>query len=152
MKTSIIAVGKMKDKAQLGLYADYAARLSPAPTLTELTHAVGSPDEIKMREGAQIEKLLNSDAFLIVLDERGKNITSMELSKSMQAAMNNGKSALQIVIGGAEGLTDAVRTRADLLLSFGKLTWPHMLARVMVLEQIYRAHQILAGHPYHREG
>ncbi len=152
MKTSIIAVGKMKDRAQLALFDAYAQRLSPAPALHEIPHATGHADDIKSREGVAIEKLIDPAAFVVVLDERGKTLSSMEFSNQMQQAMNNGKSHLQAIIGGAEGLTDAVRQRADLLLAFGRMTWPHMLARIMVLEQIYRAHQILAGHPYHREG
>lgn len=140
MKTTILAVGKMRDSAQLELYTDYAKRLKPTPALKEVAE---TPD---------LEKHIDKDAFVVVLDERGKNITSMELSSALQTAMNNGKSHLQVLIGGADGHTDAIRNRADLLLSFGKLTWPHMLARIMVLEQIYRAKQILAGHPYHREG
>lgn len=152
MKTSLIAVGKMKDRAQLGLYGEYAARLSPAPALHELAHASGSPDEIKTREGAAIEKLIDPAAFVMVLDERGKPLSSSELAAAMQAAMNAGKSHMQAIIGGAEGLTDGVRKRADLIVAFGRMTWPHMLARIMLLEQIYRARQILAGHPYHREG
>lgn len=152
MKTTIIAVGKMKDRAQLGLYADYAARLSPAPILHEIAHAAGSADEIKNREAVAIEKHIERDAFVVVLDERGKTLGSTEFANALQAAMNNGKSHLQVVIGGAEGLTDGIRARADLMLAFGRMTWPHMLARIMVLEQVYRARQILAGHPYHREG
>jgi 23S rRNA (pseudouridine1915-N3)-methyltransferase len=140
MKTTILAVGKMKDRAQLELYADYAKRLAPTPVLKEVS------------ESADLEKLIDKSAFVIVLDERGKNLTSMELATALQNAMNAGKSACQVFIGGPDGHTDTVRQSADLLLSFGKLTWPHMLARIMVLEQVYRAKQILAGHPYHREG
>lgn len=140
MKISVIATGKMKDKAQLALYADYAKRLIPAPKLHEAA------------SNAEIEKLIDQDALVIVLDERGKNLSSHELAAALQKAMNNGKSHLQAVIGGADGLSGSIRSKADILLAFGKLTWPHMLARIMVLEQIYRAKQILAGHPYHREG
>lgn len=146
MKTTVIAVGKMKDRAQRALYDDYAARLTPAPTLHELSQDGKEP------EAKAIAKLLDDDAYIVVLDERGKALTSMEFSGALQNAMNQGKSHLQVVIGGADGLTDEIRKRAHLLLAFGKLTWPHMLARIMLLEQIYRARQILAGHPYHREG
>ncbi|MCB1538908.1 MAG: 23S rRNA (pseudouridine(1915)-N(3))-methyltransferase RlmH [Alphaproteobacteria bacterium] len=140
MKTQILAVGKMKDKAQLALYADYARRLTPAPVLREVS------------ESRDLEAMIDPGAFVVVLDERGRNLSSHEFAETMQNAMNAGKSTIQALIGGADGHSDAVRARADLLLSFGKLTWPHMLARIMVAEQIYRAHQILAGHPYHREG
>ncbi len=139
MKFSILAVGKMKDRAQLDLYNDYAKRLSPPPALKELP------------ENGDPEKLIDENAFVIVMDERGKNLSSQELAATLQNAMNAGKSTCQVLIGGANGHSDAVRARAHLLLSFGKLTWPHMLARIMLLEQLYRAKSILAGHPYHRE-
>lgn len=146
MKTTLIAVGKMKDRAQRALYDDYAKRLVPPPALIEIPQANG------LAEAQAIAKHIEPQAFLVVLDERGQAISSMAFSEGLQAAMNNGKSHLQVVIGGAEGLTDDIRARANLLLAFGKMTWPHMLVRIMVLEQIYRARQILAGHPYHREG
>ncbi|MBU6234916.1 MAG: 23S rRNA (pseudouridine(1915)-N(3))-methyltransferase RlmH [Alphaproteobacteria bacterium] len=146
MKFSLIAVGKMKDRAQRALYDDYAVRLSPPPTLIEIPQANGQA------EAQAIEKHIDAQAFVVVLDERGKLLTSMEFANSLQTAMNNGKSHLQVIIGGAEGLTDGIRARANLMLAFGKMTWPHMMVRIMVLEQVYRARQILAGHPYHREG
>lgn len=152
MKISIIAVGKMKDAAQKALYDTYAKRLSPAPQLVEIAHALGSAQEIKSKEGKEILKRIDDNAFVIVLDERGQNASSLQLSEFLQEAMNAGKSHIQAILGGAEGLSDEVRARADVMLAFGKMTWPHMLARIMVLEQIYRAKQILAGHPYHREG
>jgi 23S rRNA (pseudouridine1915-N3)-methyltransferase len=152
MKTTIIAVGKMKDAKQLALYNDYAARITPAPIIREIQQSTGAPAEMKAREAVAITKLIDPEAFLIVLDERGKHMGSQEFANQLQSAMNNGKSHMQIIIGGAEGLTDDIRARAHLLLAFGKLTWPHMLVRIMLLEQIYRAKQILAGHPYHREG
>lgn len=146
MKISVIAVGKMKDAAQRALYDDYAARISPAPAIIEIQQTD------KTREARDMLARLDKDAFVLVLDERGRELGSTQLADVMQIAMNNGKSHLQAVIGGADGLTDEVRARADLILAFGRLTWPHMLARIMLLEQIYRARQILAGHPYHREG
>lgn len=146
MKFTILAVGKMKDRAQKALYDDYAARISPAPILIEI------PQSDKAREARDILARLDPDAFTVVLDERGKELSSMQLSEAMQAAMNNGKSHLQAILGGADGHDDSVRQKADLILAFGRLTWPHMLARIMLLEQLYRAKQILAGHPYHREG
>ncbi|HEY8964190.1 MAG TPA: 23S rRNA (pseudouridine(1915)-N(3))-methyltransferase RlmH, partial [Alphaproteobacteria bacterium] len=127
-------------------YDDYAARMAPAPTLIELTQSD------KNKEAKDILAKLDKDAFVVILDERGKELGSTQFADVMQIAMNNGKSHLQAVIGGADGLTDEIRQRADLILAFGRLTWPHMLARIMLLEQLYRAKQILAGHPYHREG
>lgn len=139
MKTTILAVGKMKDRAQLDLCADYAKRLSPPPVIKEVAQT------------SDLLKHVDKDAFVVVLDERGKNLSSQEFADALQNAMNNGKSHLQALIGGADGHSDEIRARANLLLSFGKLTWPHMMARIMILEQIYRAKAIIAGHPYHRE-
>lgn len=152
MKVTIIAVGKMKDAAQKALYDDYAKRMSPAPQLVEIAHAVGGVDEIKSKEGKEILRRIDDNAFVVVLDERGKNASSVDIAEHLQNAMNAGKSHIQAILGGAEGLDDSIRQRADLMLAFGRMTWPHMLARIMVLEQLYRAKQIIAGHPYHREG
>lgn len=99
----------------------------------------------------ELEKLkskISPTSSLIVLDEKGKSFSSIEFSKKLDSLEN---SNLQIIIGGADGLDDDIRNRADLLISFGKQTWPHMMVRVMVMEQLYRAQQILANHPYHRE-
>ena len=104
--------------------------------------------------GEGTAKVLKELGQLVHLaDEDQRAVTELAFAaQALQAAMNQGKSTIQALIGGADGHTEAVRQRADLMLSFGKLTWPHMLARIMVLEQIYRAHAILANHPYHREG
>jgi 23S rRNA (pseudouridine1915-N3)-methyltransferase len=85
------------------------------------------------------------------MDERGKSLPSLKFADKIRDLQNQGRSHIQFIIGGADGLGDDIRKRADLLLSFGAQTWPHMLARVMLLEQIYRCQQILSGHPYHRE-
>jgi len=85
------------------------------------------------------------------MDERGQTIKSVAFAEIFQKQMDIGHTHFQFIIGGADGLTQEVRERSNLLLSFGAQTWPHMLARIMLLEQIYRAQQILDGHPYHRE-
>ena len=100
---------------------------------------------------SQILKLLNPQAFIVAMDERGKTLSSRDFAGKIQNLQNEGLSQMQFIIGGADGLNDEIRQRSNLLLSFGKQTWPHMLARVMLLEQIYRAQQILKNHPYHRD-
>jgi 23S rRNA (pseudouridine1915-N3)-methyltransferase len=101
------------------------------------------------QEAPLILKAIPERALVVALDERGETLTSPEfaqkISKWGQAAPE-----LVFLIGGADGFDNAVRARAKYLLSFGKQTWPHMLVRVMLLEQVYRAQQIIAGHPYHR--
>ena len=88
--------------------------------------------------------------MVIALDERGKTLTSQNFSSLIGRYRDETGGTIQFILGGSDGLTDQVRSRSDLMLSFGKQTWPHLLARIMLLEQIYRAQQILAGHPYHR--
>ncbi len=90
-------------------------------------------------------------AAVVALDERGKALSSRELAKRIGGWRDEGRGCIAFLIGGADGLDNTVRARADLTLSFGRLTWPHLLARGMLAEQIYRAQQIIAGHPYHRD-
>lgn len=102
-------------------------------------------------EQDKILSKLDARATLIVLDERGKSLSSREFASRINDIQVQGQSKIQFVIGGADGLNDDIRGRAHLLLSFGSQTWPHMMIRVMLIEQIYRAQQILSGHPYHRD-
>ena len=88
----------------------------------------------------------------VVLDERGKALSSTELAKKLEAWRDGGKREVRFLIGAADGHGEEQRQSADLLLSFGAATWPHMLARAMLAEQLFRATSILANHPYHREG
>ena len=90
-------------------------------------------------------------ARLILLDERGQDLPSRDFAARLEDWQEQGAAQLTFVIGGAEGVLDVMRQRADFILGFGRATWPHRLARVMLLEQIYRARQITAGHPYHRD-
>lgn len=141
----IIAPGKMRDKSQLGLWADYVRRMQWNVTMHEIDAKKPGDEESKT-----LEKIDNQ-AYVIALDERGKTIASVPFAKKIEDIAAGGISKIQFVIGGADGLGDTVRNKADFLLSFGAQTWPHMLVRIMLIEQIYRAQQILAGHPYHRE-
>lgn len=130
----------MKASAHLDLIKDYQKRMNWTVTIHEIDHKKDNPDSF--------EKRIKQGATLIAMDERGQNLKSLDLAGKIEGFQNN---HLQFLIGGADGLPPTIRDKANLTLSFGKLTWPHMLARVMLLEQIYRAQQILAGHPYHRE-
>ena len=88
---------------------------------------------------------------MVALDERGRDLTSRDLASTFGRWRDDARTRLAFLIGGPDGHGDAVRARADLLLSFGRMTWPHRLVRVMLAEQLYRAATILAGHPYHRD-
>lgn len=105
---------------------------------------------IKEKEGDRILKHLNQDAYVIALAIEGKQLDSNELSKKIDTLGISGKSHIQFVIGGSLGLSPRVLKKADMLLSFSKMTFPHQLMRVVLLEQVYRAYKIMAGEPYHK--
>ena len=145
--SQIIAIGKMKARSPYApAYTEYDKRLKNTLSLFELegrdTHD----------ERQKIISKLDTNAPIIALDELGKTLSSVELSKNIEKLQQIKSGKVQFIIGGADGLDDDIRARADLILSFGRLTWPHMLARVMLVEQIYRATLIMSNHPYHREG
>ena len=108
------------------------------------------PAQLKAREAELILAAMPADAHLIALDEKGAGWSSRELAERFAAWRDRGVATLAFAIGGADGLGQAVTGRADAVVSFGAMTWPHLFVRVMLLEQLYRAQQILAGHPYHR--
>lgn len=148
MKIRLLAVGKMKASPQAELCAEYLKRLSWPVTLKEIETPKGATSA---EEEPLILKHIPDNAFLIALDERGQSLPSPDFAKKLEGwAQQAPQNELYLLIGGADGLTETIRKKAKFLLCFGKQTWPHMLVRVMVLEQIYRAQQILAGHPYHR--
>jgi 23S rRNA (pseudouridine1915-N3)-methyltransferase len=135
------------------LQQQYAGRIAaPGISLIELEERRKLPaPELKRREAGLILATLPAGARLVALDERGRQWGSREFADRLAAWRDAGAAALAFAIGGAEGLGDAVIDRADAVMSLGAMTWPHVLARVMLLEQLYRAQQILAGHPYHRD-
>jgi 23S rRNA (pseudouridine1915-N3)-methyltransferase len=147
----VIAVGRMRTGPEADLFARYAARLRPRLLLSEVPEASGAPAEIKRREGEALLAALPRDAFAVVLDGGATAVSSEALAALLEGWLAAGKKPV-FLIGGAEGLSAAVLARADHVLSLGPLTWPHMLVRVMLAEQLFRARAIAAGHPYHRAG
>lgn len=148
----LLAVGKAPAKApEMELFARYAKRIRPALVLAEFADGQGSQAEIKRREGEAILAALKPDEFLIALDMDGATPDSAGLAGLLSRWLERSRK-LAFVIGGAEGLDAPVIARAGAKLSLGSLTWPHMLVRPMLAEQLYRAQSILAGHPYHRSG
>jgi 23S rRNA (pseudouridine1915-N3)-methyltransferase len=130
----------------------YAARIVPPIAIVELEVRQRLPSAaVKAREAALILGALSARARLIALDERGTVLSSRGLADQLAAWRGQGVAELSFAVGGADGLGAEVLDRADTRLSLGPMTWPHLLARCMLLEQLYRAQQILAGHPYHRE-
>lgn len=146
----LIAVGKNKDSHLQKLIDDYVKRLPWKLTITEIPAPNVSDAERKMREADLIRAAIPAKAVTIYLDERGKNMGSVEFANKLNHFFLNGHSTIAVIIGGADGLDESLRREADLCLSFGALTWPHMMVRLMCVEQLYRASTILSGHPYHR--
>ncbi len=148
----LLAIGKAGGSSpETELLRRYAQRIKPALTLVELPDGHGSAVEIKRREAESLLAALKPDEFVIALDSGGATPDSPELAKLLSGWLERSRK-LAFVIGGAEGLDATVIARAGAKLSLGRLTWPHMLVRPMLAEQIYRAQMILAGHPYHRAG
>lgn len=147
----IIAVARLKKGSYASLAAEYEKRIKWPLAICEIEARSTDPAAAQTEESQKIMKRISPGATVIALDERGKTLGSSEFARLIGRYRDEAVGKVQFVIGGADGLTPEVRERANLLLSFGKQTWPHLLARIMLLEQIYRAQQILAGHPYHRE-
>jgi len=159
MRLAIIAVGRMKAGPERELAERYLARANEAGrgigfralTHHELAESRAREAATRMHdEAGAIAALIPERSLVVALDERGKNLTSADFAAWLGRARDAGTPATSFVIGGADGLAPDMRARADLVLAFGALSWPHQLARVMLYEQIYRAMTILAGHPYHR--
>jgi 23S rRNA (pseudouridine1915-N3)-methyltransferase len=135
-----------------GLQALYATRIVPPVAIVELEVRQRLPAAaLKAREAALILAALPARARLIALDERGAMWSSRGLADRLAAWRDQGVAELAFAIGGADGLGPEVLDSADAILSLGPMTWPHLLVRSLLLEQLYRAQQILSGHPYHRE-
>ena len=152
MRLLILAVGRLKTGPLAELQSHYAARLTWKLAITEVEERRALPAaERKAREGDLLLAALPDDAILVALDERGKQLASTEFAARVARWRDEGAGTLAFAIGGADGLAQAVLARASFKLSLGPMTWPHLLVRGLLLEQIYRAQQILTGHPYHRE-
>lgn len=149
MKYSLVAVGKIKKSPEYDLLEQYRARLTAPLQIHEIPDGRDQND-LLIKKLAQISGKEGGQNFVIGLDERGQNLSSPALAEIIQNRKNQGASHFIFIIGGADGLNDDIRGQCDYLLSFGKLTWPHMMVRGMLAEQIYRIQQILNNHPYHR--
>ncbi|MEX0809520.1 MAG: 23S rRNA (pseudouridine(1915)-N(3))-methyltransferase RlmH [Dongiaceae bacterium] len=148
----ILAGGRWRaaDPAR-ALYDEYVRRLNRPIELVEIDPR-SNPAERMAREGARMLEAVSTTPgrILIALDERGRSLNSAGFADRLRQWQESGAPALIFAIGGADGLAPAVRDEADLLLSFGTMTWPHLMVRAMLAEQLYRASAILSGHPYHR--
>lgn len=159
MRIEIAAIGKMRGGPEAALVEDYLDRAcgfgrrigfsDVSLSEAEAPRAL-SGDALKKREAELLLKNISDGATLIALDERGENTSSEKLAALLARLRDDGTGAAAFLIGGADGHSAETRARAARLVSFGAATWPHMLVRAMLAEQLYRAMTILSGHPYHR--
>lgn len=136
----IIARGKIGRGPEAELVERYAKRAAWPVRITELPDTGGNPPPA------------DTNSRTIALDEKGKQLGSIEFARLIEKWRDEGVREIRFLIGAADGLTDEERGAADTLIAFGKATWPHLMARAMLAEQLWRASSILANHPYHREG
>ncbi|MCJ8140684.1 23S rRNA (pseudouridine(1915)-N(3))-methyltransferase RlmH [Falsirhodobacter halotolerans] len=154
-RVHLCAVGRLRSGPERDLFDDYVTRFDRtgrALGLGPLTlHEVEDKKNAGMEAEAELlTRALPQGAFVCVMDERGRTLTSPDFADHLARWRDAGRQDVAFVIGGADGLAPAFRARADFALSFGAMVWPHMLVRVMLAEQLYRATSILAGAPYHR--
>jgi 23S rRNA (pseudouridine1915-N3)-methyltransferase len=152
MNLFIIAVGRMKKSPENDLMDTYLKRCPWNIKIIEVEEKRPLKGSERMdREGDLLLNALPDNATVIALDERGKEMRSTVFAKKIQTLQDQRVSNLVFLIGGADGYADKVKKRADQLISFGAMTWPHMMVRAMLSEQLYRASTILQGHPYHKD-
>ena len=159
MKITVITVGKIKEKYLRDAIAEYSKRLSRYCKL-EIIEVVDekTPDQasgtvedaIRSKEGERLLKYIRDDMYVITLEIGGKMLSSEEFAEKMETLGVQGKSSIAFVIGGSIGLGKEVLSRSDYALSFSKMTFPHQLMRVILLEQVYRSYRIISGSPYHK--
>ncbi|HEX8828379.1 MAG TPA: 23S rRNA (pseudouridine(1915)-N(3))-methyltransferase RlmH [Xanthobacteraceae bacterium] len=159
MRVLIAAVGRLKQGAERELAAAYRKRAAAVGRsfglrefeIVEIRESrAGDAERRRTEESIAIANIIPEQAVVAVLDERGDNLDSAGLAELLRKWREQNRSAACFVIGGADGLAQALRARATHRVAFGAATWPHQLVRIMLLEQLYRAGTILAGHPYHR--
>lgn len=155
MRVQICAVGKMRAGPEKTLFDDYQTRFDRTGRGLGLGPLTVSEVEDKKgggmsAEATLLERVLPKGAVMCAMDERGSVMSSPKFADKLAGWRDAGRSDLAFIIGGADGIDPALRAQADFKLSFGAMVWPHMLARVMLAEQLYRAASILSGSPYHR--
>lgn len=159
MKITIICIGKIKEKFYRDAVLEYLKRLSRY-SKTQIKEADDEPlsenaseaakEAVLLKEGERINKLIPSGAFVIVLDSHGKKMDSEGFSKFMEDLGVRGQGNICFIIGGSVGINEGIKNKADIMISFSDMTFPHQLMRVILLEQIYRGFRIMKGEPYHK--
>jgi 23S rRNA (pseudouridine1915-N3)-methyltransferase len=159
MNIQFVVIGKLKEKYLIDGIQEYVKRMSPYAkvSITELsdekapeTMSIAEEEQVRNKEGERILAAIKADAHVIALAIQGETWTSEQFASHMDKLATYGKSAVTFVIGGSIGLSDAVLKRANAHLSFGRLTYPHQLMRLLLVEQVYRTFKINRGEPYHK--
>ena len=159
MKITILAVGKIKEKYLTDAIDEYKKRLSryckleiiqAADEKTSENASAAEENQVRMKEAERLKKYIKEDAFVISLAIKGKELSSEEFADKIDKLCISGTSHIMFIIGGSIGLDEEILKQSDELLSFSKMTFPHQLMRVVLLEQIYRAFKIIHGEPYHK--
>jgi len=151
MKFNIIAVGRMKSGPLKTIWDEYQKRLKWKVTIKEVVEKNNfDKNEMRKREATLLRANISQDVPLIAMDQRGKNFTSENLANCIDDFRTNGYNQLNFLIGGSDGLDETILHSCQLCISMGLMTWPHMLVRIMLIEQIYRSQCILTNHPYHK--
>ena len=160
MRLAVLAVGRLKAGPERELFDRYSDRVSKSgkalhmfgPELFEMPESRAA-EAVKRQsdESQQLIKSAGQDARIVVLDERGKDITSRELAELLKSEQDLGTGTLAFAIGGPDGHGEEIKSAAIRKIRLGAMTWPHQIARILLVEQLYRAITILSGHPYHRD-
>jgi 23S rRNA (pseudouridine1915-N3)-methyltransferase len=155
MKIVVLSVGRVRQRFVLEAEGEYLQRIKGSFQVELVELGMESPEsmrptEVQSREAEEVLKKTKSYDYLVVLDERGKEMTSKALSDFVQTRMNSGIKSVCFVIGGAYGFAEKVRQQADLVLSLSTLTFPHQLTRLLLVEQLYRSHTLIKGISYHK--
>ena len=155
MKIVVLSVGRVRQRFVLDAEGEYLQRIKGSFQVELVELGMESPEsmkpaEVQAREAEEVLKKTKNYDYLVVLDERGKEMSSKALSEFVQARMNSGIKSVCFVIGGAYGFAEKVRQEADLILSLSALTFPHQLTRMLLVEQLYRSHTLIKGISYHK--
>jgi 23S rRNA (pseudouridine1915-N3)-methyltransferase len=155
MKIVVLSVGRVRQRFVLDAESEYLQRIKGSFQVDLVELGMESPEsmkpaEVQAREAEEVLKKIKNFDYLVVLDERGKEMSSKALSEFIQTRMNSGIKRVCFVIGGAYGFAEKVRQEADLILSLSALTFPHQLTRMLLVEQLYRSHTLIKGISYHK--
>jgi 23S rRNA (pseudouridine1915-N3)-methyltransferase len=151
MKIVIAAPGRFRSSPEKDLYEKYIQRLPWAVSLIEIDEKkTKDTKQRRAQEGGKLANAVPKGAIVVALDEGGKTVSSVAMAEKLRNWQDEGTREIAFLIGGADGLDRDLLQRADLALSFGAMTWPHLLVRAMLAEQLYRSSTLISGHPYHR--